>query len=295
MWTDFPETNYISTTPLKIIARVKVQWDCWPWESFLKQSRTPVRQESLLEKVITKTKYDIAGVRSGTILLKPDWINSNDLSHPIRNRTNSSLNRRRQISEVTLMNPSTWYSDARECTLITAGWPQKVLDSPRSKIQYFPCTHNHPTGSVLLLTTVWHSRHPEYLPVALCTPLHKRNPRYFIFRQWLDQVRFIRKQQVMTTDFLCSAGWDLNMLSQTSHIPLGLLVLVSLSAPTTFSYQQTRDCAIAQAVSRRLPTAAARVRSQLRSSHVQCDTVASFLQVFRLPCQFSFHQLQNIH
>jgi hypothetical protein len=43
---------------------------------------TPGRHNSLLEEVITQAKYDIAGVRSGTIVLKPDWLNLNDLSHP---------------------------------------------------------------------------------------------------------------------------------------------------------------------------------------------------------------------
>jgi hypothetical protein len=50
--------------------------------------------------------------------------------------------------------------------------------------------------------------------------------------------------------------------------------------------------AIAQTVSRRLPTATARVRSQVRSCGGQSGTGAgSFCEYFRSPCQFSFHRL----
>jgi hypothetical protein len=56
--------------------------------------------------------------------------------------------------------------------------------------------------------------------------------------------------------------------------------------------------AIAQAVSRRLPTAAARVRAQVRSCGIcggQSSTRVGFLQVFRFPCQASFHRLLHTH
>jgi hypothetical protein len=52
--------------------------------------------------------------------------------------------------------------------------------------------------------------------------------------------------------------------------------------------------AIAQAVSRRFPTAAARVRAQIRSCGIcggQSGTGADFPRVFWFPCQFSFHRL----
>jgi hypothetical protein len=56
--------------------------------------------------------------------------------------------------------------------------------------------------------------------------------------------------------------------------------------------------AIAQAVSRRLPTAAARVRSQVTSSGI-CGGKMALGQVspeyFGFPCQFSFHWLLDTH
>jgi hypothetical protein len=57
-------------------------------------------------------------------------------------------------------------------------------------------------------------------------------------------------------------------------------------------------CAIAQAVVRRLPTAAARVGAQIRSCGIysgQSDTGASFSWYFGFPCRVSFHQLLHIH
>jgi hypothetical protein len=56
--------------------------------------------------------------------------------------------------------------------------------------------------------------------------------------------------------------------------------------------------AIAHAVSRRLPTAAARVRAQVRSSGI-CGgprgTAAGFLEYFGFPSQSSVHPLLHIH
>jgi hypothetical protein len=52
--------------------------------------------------------------------------------------------------------------------------------------------------------------------------------------------------------------------------------------------------AVAQAISRLLPTAAARVRAQITSCVIcggQSDTGAGFLQYFGFPCQFSFYRL----
>jgi hypothetical protein len=58
--------------------------------------------------------------------------------------------------------------------------------------------------------------------------------------------------------------------------------------------------AIAQVVSRRFPTAAARVRSQVRSGHVEFVPDENklgqvFSEYFGFPCQFSFHRLLHIH
>jgi hypothetical protein len=52
--------------------------------------------------------------------------------------------------------------------------------------------------------------------------------------------------------------------------------------------------AVVQAVSRRLPTTAARVRTQVSSWWIygeQSGTGAGFPRILRLPCQFSFHRL----
>jgi hypothetical protein len=54
---------------------------------------------------------------------------------------------------------------------------------------------------------------------------------------------------------------------------------------------------LAQAVSHRLPTAAARVGAQVRSCGIwggQSVTLAGFLRLLRFPCQFSFHRLLHI-
>jgi hypothetical protein len=57
--------------------------------------------------------------------------------------------------------------------------------------------------------------------------------------------------------------------------------------------------AIAHAVSRRLPTTAARVRGQVMSCGIcggQSDTGAGFPpEYFGFPCQFSFHRLLHTH
>jgi hypothetical protein len=57
--------------------------------------------------------------------------------------------------------------------------------------------------------------------------------------------------------------------------------------------------AVAQAVSRRLSSAAARVRALVRSCEVcgeQSGTEAgTFTEYFGFPCQFAFHRLLHIH
>jgi hypothetical protein len=70
------------------------------------------------------------------------------------------------------------------------------------------------------------------------------------------------------------------------HLSLGLLVLASRATRQPFPYQHMRGRTIAQAVSRRLPTAASRVRSQVRSCGncgEQSGTGAGFLRVLRFP------------
>jgi hypothetical protein len=55
---------------------------------------------------------------------------------------------------------------------------------------------------------------------------------------------------------------------------------------------------IAQAVSRLLPTAAARVRARVRSCGIcggQSGSAAGFLRVFGFLCQFTFHRLLHNH
>jgi hypothetical protein len=64
-------------------------------------------------------------------------------------------------------------------------------------------------------------------------------------------------------------------------------------------FKSTRNCrAVAQAVSRRLPTAAARVLSQVGHVEFVVDKLALgyvFFEYFRFPCQLSFHQILHIH
>jgi hypothetical protein len=87
-------------------------------------------------------------------------------------------------------------------------------------------------------------------------------------------------------------------LSPASYcfVPLRSNILLSAVAYSSLNYGVGR--AIAQEISRRLPTAAARVRA--RSGHVAfvADKVA-LGQVFSVylgfPCQFSFHRLFHIY
>jgi hypothetical protein len=56
--------------------------------------------------------------------------------------------------------------------------------------------------------------------------------------------------------------------------------------------------AMSQAVSRRLPNEAARVRAQVRSCEIcggQCGTRAGFLGVLQFPLPISFHRLLHTH
>jgi hypothetical protein len=60
----------------------------------------------------------------------------------------------------------------------------------------------------------------------------------------------------------------------------------------------SKGSAIAQPVSRQLPTSAARVRAQVRSCGIcggQSGTEAGFSEYFDFPCQFSFHRLLHTH
>jgi hypothetical protein len=62
--------------------------------------------------------------------------------------------------------------------------------------------------------------------------------------------------------------------------------------------RETVSRAIVRAFSRRLPTAAACVRSQIRSCGIcegRSGTGAGYLRVLRFPCQFSFRWLFQIH
>jgi hypothetical protein len=65
-----------------------------------------------------------------------------------------------------------------------------------------------------------------------------------------------------------------------------------------FPFYKTRGRAVAQAVSRRIPTAAVRVPSQVSYVEFVVDKVTLwqvFSEYFGFPCQFSFHQLHRIH
>jgi hypothetical protein len=66
----------------------------------------------------------------------------------------------------------------------------------------------------------------------------------------------------------------------------------------SFSVRILQSRAIAWAVSRRRPTAAARVRAQVRSCGFVVDRVVLgqvFSEYFGFPCQFSFHRLLIHH
>jgi hypothetical protein len=60
-------------------------------------------------------------------------------------------------------------------------------------------------------------------------------------------------------------------------------------------YTDPRGCAIAQAVSRRHPTAAARVQAQVSSCGGQSGTGAGFSEYFGFNYKFLFHRLLHIH
>jgi hypothetical protein len=76
------------------------------------------------------------------------------------------------------------------------------------------------------------------------------------------------------------------LLLQYVHFFLSLLYLNSVNNLISTVVTLNKGGAIAQAVSRRLPTAAARVRAQVRSSGIcggQSGTGAGFLRVLRFP------------
>jgi hypothetical protein len=69
-------------------------------------------------------------------------------------------------------------------------------------------------------------------------------------------------------------------------------------AEVNFALPLPKGRAIAQAVSRRLPTVAARVRSQVRLRSICMDKVALgqvSSKYFGFPCQFSFLQMLDTH
>jgi hypothetical protein len=88
------------------------------------------------------------------------------------------------------------------------------------------------------------------------------------------------------------------MLSLNPNSPLGLLTSVVISIPSLFwnkGREAYEDRTIAQAVTHRLPTAAARVQVQVGS---YVDNVARgqvFSEYFGFPRQSSFLRLLHIH
>jgi hypothetical protein len=87
--------------------------------------------------------------------------------------------------------------------------------------------------------------------------------------------------------------------------PFQLMAASKKDAPNAFrllmlspTLTHNEGCTIAQAVSRRLPTAAARVRARVRSCGSVVDKVTLgqvFSEYFSFPCQSSFHQLLHNH
>jgi hypothetical protein len=70
-----------------------------------------------------------------------------------------------------------------------------------------------------------------------------------------------------------------------------IIILTSQTETDTNFYGLGRG--IAQVVSRRLPTAAARIRAGVRSCGI-CGTGTGFLRALQLPCQFAFHHNHNL-
>jgi hypothetical protein len=111
---------------------------------------------------------------------------------------------------------------------------------------------------------------------------------------------------------LCMASklWVLHQMNETycQTVPLSDAISSSRVTGTWYNMHKTvmfcitllylQGRAIAQAVSRRLPTAAARVRAQVRSCGIcggQSGTGAVFSEYFGFSCQFSFHRLFHAH
>jgi hypothetical protein len=79
------------------------------------------------------------------------------------------------------------------------------------------------------------------------------------------------------------------------HFPLGMR---RGNSNPLLPIRKYRGRAITQAVSHRLPTAAARVRAQLRACGIcggQSGTGQVFSEYFGSSCQFSFHRLLHTH
>jgi hypothetical protein len=87
--------------------------------------------------------------------------------------------------------------------------------------------------------------------------------------------------------------WFVQALAHRCPSP-GILPLLP-----SMTYSSTQGRAIAQEVSGRLPTAAVRVRSQVRSCQIcggKSGTGACFVsEYFGSPCEFSFHRLLHTH
>jgi hypothetical protein len=95
--------------------------------------------------------------------------------------------------------------------------------------------------------------------------------------------------------------WDVQDIDRSLHKEIVFIKNLSLSLKLRNGNRTNlplKERAIAQAISRRLPTAAARVSAQVSSCGIcgeQSGTGAALLRVLRFPCQFSFHRLFHTH
>jgi hypothetical protein len=147
---------------------------------------------------------------------------------------------------------------------------------------------------VFYVKLMWLNRHENLLFSAmnLWNQTHEQDhfhssEVYEIRVFWMGSIRWGFLQETETRHALCM--WVLKLIKHTNNIPRQYKV-------RTKHGQYGR--AIAQALSRRLPTTTPRVRSRFRSCGIcggQSGTGAGFLRVLRFPIPISFRRMFHIH
>jgi hypothetical protein len=177
-------------------------------KSFLKWSKLPIRQNSLLERVIKK--------RSMALLvwcLAPSCSNLAKLtgmSYPVRKGANSSLSRLKQTSEVTLLSlntgPNITTLDNTHHTVIAFGCSRLEMTSLgfsqaqnrfHVTTQLEVCFIGDPWDQDTQVVSQWRSIRPRKSAKS---------------RYWLTHLHLVRKQEFISTNFPCGADWDPNLL-----------------------------------------------------------------------------------